>query len=216
MAGFPFQKPSVMFKLSYFLLFAGLQKNKYISLMAFLVYIPLKMWQEIAKYGRKLVEHGLVESNFGNISIQDTSSLDIIASSEAVVHREIYRQTSALAIIHAHSAYSVVESLLAGPEGKITPVDSEGQYFLGEIPIVGGGIGSRELAGNLANALSRYRGAIVYSHGTFAIGRTLGDAYIITTQLEHSCKVKYLYDRAATGEKISKPNERSFDPRFYL
>ncbi|MFY9410556.1 MAG: aldolase [Methanosarcina flavescens] len=230
--------------MSYFLLFAGLQKNKYISLMAFLVYIPLKMWQEIAKYGRKLVEHGLVESNFGNISIragnrmlitrtgaaldeitennvvevdiQDTSSLDIIASSEAVVHREIYRQTSALAIIHAHSAYSVVESLLAGPEGKITPVDSEGQYFLGEIPIVGGGIGSRELAGNLANALSRYRGAIVYSHGTFAIGRTLGDAYIITTQLEHSCKVKYLYDRAATGEKISKPNERSFDPRFYL
>ena len=70
MAGFPFQKPSVMFKLSYFLLFAGLQKNKYISLMAFLVYIPLKMWQEIAKYGRKLVEHGLVESNFGNISIR--------------------------------------------------------------------------------------------------------------------------------------------------
>ncbi|AKB13786.1 L-fuculose-phosphate aldolase [Methanosarcina thermophila] len=225
MADFPFRKPSVMFKLSCFLLFAGLQKNKYINLMAVLVYIPLKMWQEIAKYGRKLVEHGLVESNFGNISIragnrmlitrtgaaldeitengvvevdiQDTSSLDIIASSEAVVHREIYRQTSALAIIHAHSAYSVVESLLAGPEGKIMPVDSEGLYFLGEIPVVGGGIGSRELAENLANALSRYRGAIVYSHGTFAIGRTLGDAYVITTQLEHSCKVKYLYDRAA-------------------
>jgi L-fuculose-phosphate aldolase len=189
------------------------------------------MWQEIAKYGRKLVEHGLVESNFGNIStragdrmlitrtgaaldeitadsvvevdIQDTSSLDIIASSEAVVHREIYRQTSALAIIHAHSAYAVVESLLARPEGKIEPVDSEGQYFLGDIPVVGGGIGSRELAGNLANALSRHRGAIVYSHGTFAIGRTLGDAYIVTTQLEHSCKVKYLYERA-TGEKLSK------------
>ena len=193
--------------------------------MASFVYIPLKMWQEIAKYGRKLVEHGLVESNFGNISIragdrmiitrtgaaldeitgnnvvevgiQDASSLDIIASSEAVVHREIYRQTSALAIIHAHSAYAVVESLLAGPEGKIMPVDSEGQYFLGEVPIVRGGIGSRELAGNLANALSRYRGAIVYSHGTFAIGRTLADAYIVTTQLEHSCKVKYLYERAA-------------------
>lgn len=90
------------------------------------------MWQEIAKYGRKLVEHGLVESNFGNISmragdrmlitrtgagldeitednvvevdIEDTSSMDIIASSEAVVHREIYRQTSALAILHAHAS----------------------------------------------------------------------------------------------------------------
>jgi len=187
------------------------------------------MWQEIAKYGRKLVEHGLVESNFGNISIRagdrmlitrtgvaldeitgnnvvevdirDTSSLDIIASSEAVVHREIYRQTSALAIIHAHSVYAVVESLLAGPEGVIAPVDSEGQYFLGEIPVVRGGIGSCELAGNLANALSRHRGAIVYSHGTFAVGRTLGDAYIVITQLEHSCKVKYLYERATAGKE---------------
>lgn len=187
------------------------------------------MWQEIAKYGRKLVEHGLVESNFGNISIrigdrmlitrtgaaldeitenkvvevdvQDTSSLDIIASSEAVVHRQIYRQTSALAIIHAHSLYAVVESLLTGPGGKIAPVDSEGQYFLGDIPVVGGGIGSCELAENLANALSRHRGAIVYSHGTFAIGKILGDAYIVTTQLEHSCKVKYLYELAAAKKE---------------
>jgi L-fuculose-phosphate aldolase len=183
----------------------------------------LKMWQEIAKYGRKLVEHGLVESNFGNISIragdkmlitrtgaaldevtensvvevdiQDTSSMDIIASSETVVHREIYRQTSALAIIHAHCLYAIVESLLAGPGGIILPADSEGQYFLGDIPVVGGGIGSCELAENLANALSRYRGAVVYGHGTFAIGRTLGDAYIVTTQIEHSCKIKYLYRR---------------------
>ncbi|AKB82716.1 Ribulose-5-phosphate 4-epimerase and related epimerase and aldolase [Methanosarcina barkeri 3] len=189
------------------------------------------MWQEIAKYGRKLVEHGLVESNFGNISLRagdrmlitrtgaaldeitennvvevdvwGTSSLDIIASSEAIVHREIYRQTSALAVIHAHAPYAVVESLLAGSEGRISPVDSEGQYFLGEIPVVGGGIGSRELAGNLANALSKYRGAIVYSHGTFAIGKTLGDAYIVTTQLEHSCKVKYLYE-CAKAEKGNK------------
>lgn len=190
------------------------------------------MWQEIAKYGRKLVEHGLVESNFGNISlragdrmiitrtgaaldeitknnvvevdIRDTSSMDIIASSEAVVHREIYRQTSALAIIHVHAPYGVVESLLAGLGGKISPVDSEGQYFLGEIPVVGGGIGSCELAGNLANALSRHRGAIVYSHGTFAVGRTLGDAYIVTTQLEHSCKVKYLYERVRQQKKENK------------
>jgi len=183
------------------------------------------MWQEMAKYGRKLVEHGLVESNFGNISVRagdrmlitrsgtaldeitgdnvveveihDTSSLDIIASSETVVHREIYRKTSALAIIHAHCPYSVVESLLAGPGRAIVPVDSEGQYFLGNIPVVGGGIGSRELAENLADALSGHRGAVVFSHGTFAIGRTLGEAYIVTTQLEHSCRIKYLYELAA-------------------
>lgn len=197
--------------------------------MAFLLYISLKMWQEIEKYGRKLVEHGLVESNFGNISIraggkiiitrtgaaldeitensvvevdiEGTSSLDIIASSETVVHREIYRQTSALAIIHVHCQYAVVESLLAGPSGAIVPVDSEGHYFLGDIPVVGGGIGSRELADNLADALSRHRGAVVYSHGTFAVGKTLGEAYVITTQIEHSCKIKYLYESALVEKR---------------
>lgn len=196
--------------------------------MALFLYISLKMWQEMAKYGRKLVEHGLVESNFGNISvragdrmlitrsgtaldeitgdnvvevdIQDTSSLDIIASSETVVHREIYRKTSALAIIHAHCPYAVVESLLTGTGKAIVPVDSEGQYFLGDIPVVGGGIGSRELAENLAESLSEHRGAVVFSHGTFAIGRTPGEAYIVTTQLEHSCRVKYLYELAG-GQK---------------
>jgi L-fuculose-phosphate aldolase len=199
--------------------------------MAFFLHISPKMWQEIAKYGRKLVEHGLVESNFGNISIRagdkmlitktgaaldeitensvvevdilDTSSMDIIASSETVVHREIYRQTSALAIIHAHCQYAVVESLLAGPSGLILPVDSEGQYFLRDIRVVGGRIGSHELAENLADALSRHRGVVVYSHGTFAIGRTLGEAYIVTTQLEHSCKIKYLYG-LASSEKGNK------------
>ena len=196
--------------------------------MALFLHIWLKMWQEMAKYGRKLVEHGLVESNFGNISvragdrmlitrsgtaldeitgdnvvevdIRDTSSLDIIASSETVVHREIYRKTSALAIIHAHCPYAVVESLIAGPGKVIVPVDSEGQYFLGDIPVVGGGIGSKELAGNLADSLSGHRGAVVFSHGTFAVGRTLGEAYIVTTQLEHSCRVKYLYE-LAVGQK---------------
>lgn len=184
------------------------------------------MWQEIAKYGRKLVEHGLVESNFGNISIragdrmiitrsgaaldeitedsvvevgiEETSSLDLIASSETVVHREVYRQTSALAIIHAHCPYAVVESLIAKKAGRdsILPADSEGQYFLGQVPVVMGGIGSRELAKNMAVALTEHRGAVIYSHGTFAIGKTLSEAYVVTTQLEHSCKVKYLYELA--------------------
>jgi L-fuculose-phosphate aldolase len=206
-----------------FTTFCFFQSILAISLMAFFLHIYLRMWQEIANYGSKLVEHGLVESNFGNISIragdkmlitrtgaaldeitensvaevdiQDTSSLDIIASSEAIVHREIYRQTSALAVIHAHCQYAVVESLLSDSK-IILPIDSEGQYFLGEIPVVRGGIGSRELAEALAIELSEHRGVVVYSHGTFAIGKTLGDAYIVTTQLEHSCKIKYLYERA--------------------
>ena len=181
------------------------------------------MWRQIAKFGKKLVDHGLVESHFGNISVrigsrvlitrsgcaldditensivevglEGTSGLDIIASSETVVHRAIYKNTSALAIIHAHCPFSVTQSLLVDSD-TIIPIDSEGLYFLHEIPIVRGGIGTPELAQNTARALSEHKGTIVYSHGTFAVGKILEEAYVVTTQIEHSCKIKYLCDIA--------------------
>ncbi|UGV40761.1 aldolase [Methanococcoides orientis] len=181
------------------------------------------MWQEMAKYGKKLVDHGLVESNFGNISvriadkmiitrsgaaldeitensvvevpIERTSELDKVASTETIVHRAIYRNTTALAILHAHCPYSVTQTLLADSD-NIIPLDSEGIHFLHEIPIFKGMMGTAELAEGAAEALSEHRGAIAYSHGTFAIGKTLTDAYIITTQIEHSCRIKYLVDLA--------------------
>lgn len=184
------------------------------------------MWREISRIGKKLVENGLVESHFGNISVRvgsrmlitrsgnaldeigedsivelrldGTCALDVIASSETIVHRAIYNNTPALAIVHAHCPFAVVMSLLA-QDGIIRPVDSEGQYFLGDVPVVKGGIGSEELANNMSKALAGSKTAILYSHGTFAIGRVLDEAYVLTTQVEHSCKIKYWYDLANKG-----------------
>ena len=96
----------------------------------------MTMWQDIAKSGKKLVESGLVESQFGNISVRKgdkmlitrsgvhldkinknsvvevdidrPSSLDTIASSETIVHRTIYKNTQALSIIHAHPMFAVI------------------------------------------------------------------------------------------------------------
>ncbi len=178
------------------------------------------MWREIARFGKKLVEYGLVESHFGNISvrtgggmlitrsgsaldeinrdsvveisIEGTSSMDMIASSEAIVHRAIYKNTSALAIIHAHCPYSVIESLIE--DSRVVPADSEGLYFLHEIPIVTGGIGTSELAENAASFLREHKGVIIRGHGTIATGMILEDAYVVTTQIEHSCMVKYHLD----------------------
>jgi L-fuculose-phosphate aldolase len=181
------------------------------------------MWREISRIGKKLVKNGLVESHFGNISVRignrmlitrsgcaldeikedsvvevsigGSCVLDMIASSETIVHRAIYKNTPALAIVHAHCPFAVTLSLLANGD-SITPADSEGQYFLGEVPIVKGGIGSDELAQNLGMALASHKAAIIYSHGTFATGKVLDEAYVLTTQVEHSCKIKYWYDLA--------------------
>ncbi|HIH44357.1 MAG TPA: aldolase [Candidatus Methanoperedenaceae archaeon] len=181
------------------------------------------MWREISRYGRKLAERGLVESHFGNISIRtgdrmlitrsgrsldeislgdvaevgiyETSGYDASASSETIVHRAIYGDTPALAIIHAHPAFSVVISLICD---NLVPADIEGQYLLKEIPVVEGSPGTDELAKNTASALKHHRGAIVRGHGTFAAGKDLGEAYEITAQIERSSMIRFhtgLYER---------------------
>lgn len=181
------------------------------------------MWREIAKYGKMLVERDLVSGHFGNISIragnrilitrtgakldeldensvvevelEKPTSFDLIASTETVVHREVYKQTSALAIIHAHSPFAVVESMLLKKK-YLEPVDTEGQYFLHRIPVISGAMGSKELAAGVAGALREHKGVIVQGHGTFAAGKILEEAFVFTSMIEHSSKLKYYRDLA--------------------
>jgi L-fuculose-phosphate aldolase len=181
------------------------------------------MWQEMAKFGKKLVERDLVESQFGNISvrkgekmlitksgvaldeiimdnvveldIEKPCDLDRIASSETIVHRTIYIHTSALAIIHAHPTFAVIESMLVDTK-SIVPINIEGEHFLHNIPVVKGAPGTAELADNIAQTLIGHKGAVICGHGTFAIGKTLDEAYFITALVEQSCKLKYYFDMA--------------------
>lgn len=221
---------------------------------------------QISSFGRKVVAGGLVEGNFGNISIRTDvcprpgssgpaengcascgdfltitktgTSLDELdeesvitlpvtpdekekdlpnaaerqASSELKVHRSIYRKTNAKAVLHVHAPYAVTMSILEAEKGRdrIVPVDSEGILFLKEIPIVRGGIGTDELAKNASEAFEKkkVKVVVVHGHGTFAVGETLGDAYIATVQAEHAAQIaylcavaKHLYRKAEKDEK---------------
>ena len=118
-----------------------------------------------------------------------------IASSETIVHRTIYKNTPALAIIHAHPFFSVIESMLIESE-TIVPINIEGEYFLQEIPVVKGATGSPGLADKTSQALRTHKGVIVFGHGTFSAGKTLEEAYFITALVEQSCKMKYYFDLA--------------------
>lgn len=174
--------------------------------------------KEITKYGKKMVESGLAYPPYGRVSkrvgdqmlistgsmldelenqivsvpLYEPSSLD--SSPEIRVHKEIYRQTSALALLQARPPFSVVESMLC--EGLIIPSDRESQYSLSEIPIVSGEFGSAELADNVARALRDHKGVIIKEHGSIAKGSTLEEAYVILSSIEHACKVKYYADQA--------------------
>lgn len=114
-----------------------------------------------------------------------------LASSELAVHRAIYRQTEASAVIHAHPTYTVVLSFAAE---KIKPLDIEGRLLLKEIPVVGFGQEPMpgEYAPEISQALKQFPIAVVYGHGSFARGAALSEAYTITAMLEESCCILYM------------------------
>jgi L-fuculose-phosphate aldolase len=189
-------------------------------------------WQEIARFGKKLVISGLTSSRFGNISLLQENKIfitctgsmldelgermvvevdlscpcdqDKIASSEACVHRAIYQRTANKAIIHTHSPYAVALSLLE--QKAVEPLDGEGLLFLGTMPIVEGQIGTNGLAMAVSSALQNHKACIARGHGVFAAGNSLPDAYTTACMAEHSAQVRYLVN-AYPGEKfISSPS----------
>jgi len=186
------------------------------------------MWREMAKFGKKLIDAGLADSHFGNISmrvgdrilvtrsgsmldeldenaivavdLKQPTSFDIIASTETNVHRAVYQNTSALAIIHCHSPFAVAMSMIA-EEHLIVPADSESLYVLHEIPLITGGAGSKQLADAAAKALADHKGAIIRGHGPIAAGKIMEEVYIYICSIEHACKVKYHVDLARASKR---------------
>lgn len=176
---------------------------------------------ELITYGKKMVLQGLAHSHFGNVSkrmgdgilisttgsmldelenqivevcLEGPSSLDMIASTELVVHRAIYEKTTALAILHGHSPFAVIQSLINPVGSQLAPEDSESIYLLHEMPIAEGGIGSTELAQRVSDILRDHKAVLVKGHGVFARGGTVDEAFVYLSSVEHSCQVKYYTD----------------------
>jgi ribulose-5-phosphate 4-epimerase/fuculose-1-phosphate aldolase len=76
------------------------------------------------------------------------------------------------------------------PERCITVEKDNGKESINSFSL-----GSREERATL-QALCDHSGAIVFGHGTFAIGKTPGEAYFVTALMEQSCKMKYYLDMA--------------------
>lgn len=166
--------------------------------------------------GRDLCKRGLVSSQSGNISIRLGDRLIItrrginldcleendlietgidkndrstpLASVELPVHRAIYRETSALAIVHAHPPHAVALSLV---ETEIIPNCGEGSPQAERVPVLGWHMEVKAggLADIIAQALKKCRIIMVHSHGSFAIGQLLEEAHNYTTVLEENCQV---------------------------
>jgi L-fuculose-phosphate aldolase len=111
-----------------------------------------------------------------------------LASSELAVHRAIYQQTTAMAVVHAHPPHALALSLT---DEEIIPSDNEGLSMLDHVPVLGRGMEVKPgaLADVIATALETSRVVMVYGHGSFAIGQLLEEAHRYTSILEESCQV---------------------------
>jgi L-fuculose-phosphate aldolase len=175
--------------------------------------------------GRDLFTRGLVSSHSGNLSIRLGERIIItrrvsqlgcleendlietgiskndratpLASMELPVHRAIYQQTQALAIVHAHPPHAIALSLA---EAEIVPND-EGLSVVGRVPVLDWHteVSPGELAAVIAQALKKHRVVMVRGHGSFAIGQLLEEAYSLTTALEESCQVICLFKSLRAG-----------------
>jgi L-fuculose-phosphate aldolase len=124
----------------------------------------------------------------------DPGPQDEGCSRELVVHRAVYHATGALAICHAHPPHTMFRSLV---EDEIRPLDSEAGCVIGEaIPVLTPTekIGSAEAAAMLAVALQQVPVAVLRTHGPFAIGASLWEAWGLIGVLEESCHILDLRD----------------------
>jgi len=193
-----------------------------------------EVWKEISKYGKKLHDKGYMVSHSGNISVragdkmyikrrgaaadeigpEDVIEVDlfeedssiILSSTETMVHRAIYLNTSALAVVHAHPPYSIVCSLIFD---EIIPMDAEGDYILRKVPVivVKEVSGSKELEEKVSEALKQYKGVVVRGHGTFAAAKLLEEAYHVTNMIEASSQIRYLVQASGIESKRDKTAE---------
>lgn len=178
--------------------------------------IDERIYEQIRDIGRDLYVQGMISSHGGNISVRVgdrviikrrgaqlgrlkpsdliETSIDkndsgvVLASTELLVHRTIYKMTPALAVVHCHPRTAIAFSL---SRDEIVPIDNEASYLLKKVPVVTEEIasGSPEMANKVATALQQYKIIMLRGHGSFATGTTLEEAFHWSSTLEEACQI---------------------------
>jgi L-fuculose-phosphate aldolase len=133
----------------------------------------------------------LTETDLIETGLEQNDSGVMLASSELVVHRAIYKNTSALAVVHVHPPHAIALSLVE--KEAIIPVCNEGSYCFKKIPIIQTELttGSKEVARLASQGLREYKLIMLRGHGCFSTGPMLEEAYQWCVSLEEACRVLY-------------------------
>ncbi len=171
--------------------------------------------ETLVAYYRLLRTHGLNDAHSGNVSLSDGARIwitptgacadllepeDILsfalaenpppgASLDAPLHHGVYRRNpEARAVFHAHGVYALALSLVVP---RIRPLDFEGAYYFGEVPILDVPYADyvRLAPGRVAETLRDHPLCLVRGHGLYAWGRTPDQAYKWLSSFESSARL---------------------------
>lgn len=177
--------------------------------------------QQLVEYGNKLVESGLVQGTWGNISVRlddkymltTPSGLDyarltaddmvkveietlkyegkLKPTSEKGLHAEIYKSRPDVGSV-IHT-HSKYACVFAAAQ-KDMPVVKEHRETLGqELKLAKYALpGTKALMKNTAEALGENAGAIMANHGMVAVGKNLADAFEICEKIEENGRIYLL------------------------
>ncbi|MDH3329621.1 MAG: class II aldolase/adducin family protein [Desulfobulbaceae bacterium] len=128
-----------------------------------------------------------------------SSCAGVTASSELVAHSEILLRTDKQAVLHGHPKFAVILSmdceLQDCPDRDKCHIKCSRERFLQDIPIIPGevGTGPTGLCNTLPPAIQDNRGAIVWGHGLFTVGKDdFNEAFRNLLDIENMCRAEYL------------------------
>ncbi|MFF9893979.1 class II aldolase/adducin family protein [Streptomyces longispororuber] len=175
-----------------------------------------RAWDALVATARRTVADGLVVGTSGNVSVRvgdtvlvtpsgvayddlgpdDAVGVDLdgrrllgelTPTSELPMHLEIYRATTAGAVVHTHAVHATAVSTLV-PE--LPPVHYMTSALGGPVRVAPYALyGTDELAAHMLRALRDRTACLLQNHGTVAYGDTLTQAYDRTAQLEWMCRL---------------------------
>jgi len=171
---------------------------------------------DLIQVGKDLFLSGMVNSHSGNLSVRiggkilitksgtmlgnlkysDFTEVGVFenridnASIETKVHRSIYKNTDAKAVVHCHPPFCIILSNLLD---VFIPDDAEGKFYFDSVPILSteNPISSDEVAQKIPGLLKVSPVVIVKSHGIFSIGKNIFEAYKFSSSVESSAKLYY-------------------------
>ncbi|MFP3908772.1 MAG: class II aldolase/adducin family protein [Archaeoglobaceae archaeon] len=131
--------------------------------------------------------------------LDNSSCAGITASSEFSAHKQIVMDTDNKAILHGHPKFAVILSMDCDRRESceyrnVCHIKCPYERFVDDVPIVPGeiGTGKHGLCNTIPPAIKGRRGAIVYGHGLFTVGKEdFNEAFQNLLDIEKMCKELY-------------------------